>query len=93
MARLTDAEQAMLDDLAAPIDGARGPEFRASVERAIEAAAPAAVGPGLVWRAGAAAQRDFRDVPADLRQNRIDRGARATPRACWPKPRSGLKLD
>jgi hypothetical protein len=75
---LTDAERAMLDALAAPIDANRRTEFLGAVERAIGAAAPAAVGPGLVHRIGRATQRDYFDPPMDLRQNRVGpRGPRS----------------
>jgi hypothetical protein len=76
--RLTPDELQTLNALAAPLDGLRRTEFLGAVEKAIEAATPAAVGPGLVRRAGAAAQRDFRDVPADLRAGRLGpRGPRS----------------
>ena len=69
---LTPDELQTLNALAAPLDGSRRNEFPGAVERAIEAARGRRhVGPGLVWRAGAAAQRDFRDVPVDLRQGRV----------------------
>ena len=47
---LTDAELAMLHALAAPIDGARRPEFLAAVTTKLEAAGPAAIGPGALHR-------------------------------------------
>jgi hypothetical protein len=72
MPRLTDAERAVLDNLAAPIDGARRPEFRASVERAIEAADPATVGEGSLHRtAREILLRGFWDPPPDLRAGRL----------------------
>jgi hypothetical protein len=47
---LTDAERAMLNALAAPIDANRRPEFMGAVEKELEAASPAAIGPGTVHR-------------------------------------------
>jgi hypothetical protein len=43
---LTEAERAMLHALAAPIDANRRPEFMGAVTTKLEAAGPAAVGPG-----------------------------------------------
>jgi hypothetical protein len=43
---LTDAERAMLDALAAPIDKSRQPEFLSAVTTKLEAAGPTAIGPG-----------------------------------------------
>jgi hypothetical protein len=68
---LSAEEQSLLLELAAPIDDARRPGFLGAVERAIEAAAPAAVGIGLVHRIGRAAQRDYFDPPVDTRAGRI----------------------
>ena len=68
---LAPDELSMLNALAAPIDDARRQEFLGAVERAIEAAAPAAVGIGLVHRIGRAAQRDYFDPPVDTRAGRI----------------------
>jgi hypothetical protein len=47
---LTDAERAMLDALAAPIDANRRPEFLGAVTMKLEAAGPAAIGPGALHR-------------------------------------------
>jgi hypothetical protein len=47
---LTDAELAMLDALAAPIDANRRPEFLGAVTTKLEAAGPAAIGPGALHR-------------------------------------------
>ena len=67
---LTDAELAMLHALAAPIDGARRPEFIGAVEKEL-AASPAAIGPGTVHRTARTVLRDFWHPPQDLRSGRI----------------------
>jgi hypothetical protein len=75
MPRLAPDELSLLNALAAPIDDpSRRHEFLGAVERAIEAAAPAAVGPGLVHRLGRPAQRDYFDPPVDTRAGRIGPG-------------------
>jgi hypothetical protein len=71
---LTDAELAMLDALAAPIDAHRRPEFLGAVERELEAASPSAIGPGTVHRTARTVLRSFWTAPPDLRQGRL--GAR-----------------
>jgi hypothetical protein len=68
---LTDAERAMLDALAAPIDANRRPEFMEAVRVKLEAAAPAAVGPGALHRTARTVLRDFWDPPPDLRSGRV----------------------
>jgi hypothetical protein len=68
---LTEAERAMLDALAAPIDAERRPEFLGVVTTKLEAAGPAAVGPGALHRTARTVLRDFWDPPPDLRQNRV----------------------
>jgi hypothetical protein len=68
---LTDAERAMLDALAAPIDGARRPEFMSAVATKLEAAGPAAIGPGAPHRTARTVLRDFWDPPPDLRSGRV----------------------
>jgi hypothetical protein len=50
MPLLTDAELAMLHALAAPIDANRRPEFLGAVTTKLEAAGPAAIGPGALHR-------------------------------------------
>ena len=74
---LTDAELAMLRALATPIDAARRPEFMGAVEKALEAASPAAIGPGTVHRTARTVLRSFWTAPPDLRQGRVGpRGSR-----------------
>jgi hypothetical protein len=68
---LTDAERAMLEGLAAPIDRSRQPEFMGAVERELEAAGPAAIGPGTVHRTARTVLRSFWTAPPDLRQGRV----------------------
>jgi hypothetical protein len=68
---LTEAEWAMLDALAAPIDKSRQPEFLSAVTTKLEAAGSAAVGPGTVHRTARTVQRDFWSPPPDLRQGRV----------------------
>jgi hypothetical protein len=61
----------MLDGLAAPIDANRRPEFVTAVTAKLEAANPAAVGPGALHRTARTVLRDFWDPPPDLRQGRL----------------------
>jgi hypothetical protein len=68
---LADAELAMLHALAAPIDGARRPEFLTAVTTRLEAAGPAAIGPGALHRTARTVLRDFWSPPPDLRQGRV----------------------
>jgi hypothetical protein len=75
---LTDAELAMLHALAAPIDANRRPEFMEAVTVRLEAAAPAAVGPGALHRTARTVLRDFWEPPPDLRRGRLgSRGPRS----------------
>jgi hypothetical protein len=75
---LTDAERAMLTALAAPIDANRRPEFMGAVEKELEAASPAAIGPGTVHRTARTVLRSFCTAPPDLRQGRVGpRGSRS----------------
>ena len=75
---LSDAELAMLHALAAPIDGARRPEFLTAVTAKLEAAGPAAVGPGSLHRAARSVIANFWSAPPDLRQGRVGpRGPRS----------------
>jgi hypothetical protein len=75
---LTDAELAMLQALAAPIDASRRPEFMGAVEKELEVAGPAAIGPGAVHRTARTVLRDFWNPPPDLRQGRLGpRGPRS----------------
>jgi len=74
---LTDAERAMLDALAAPLVADRRPEFLGAVSAKLEAAGPAAVGPGSVHRAARSVFAEFW-APPDLRQGRVGpRGSRS----------------
>jgi hypothetical protein len=76
---LTDAERAMLDALAAPIDANRRPEFLGAVTTKLEAAGPAAIGEGSLHRAARSVIADFWSAPPDLRQGRVGpRGPRNT---------------
>jgi hypothetical protein len=68
---LTDAERAMLEALAAPIDANRRPEFMGAVTKQLEAASPSAIGPGVLHRTARTVLRDFWVAPPDLRQNRV----------------------
>jgi hypothetical protein len=75
---LTDTERAMLDAQARPIDNARRPEFMGAVAKELEAAGPAAVGPGALHRTARTVLRDFWSPPRDLRQGRVGpRGTRS----------------
>jgi hypothetical protein len=75
---LTDAELAVLHALAAPIDANRRPEFMGAVEKELEAASPAAIGPGAVHRTARTVLRSFWDPPPDLRRGRMGpRGPRS----------------
>jgi hypothetical protein len=74
---LTDAERAVLEGLAAPIDKSRRPEFMGAVEKEL-AASPAAIGPGTVHRTARTVLRSFWTAPPDLRQGRLGpRGPRS----------------
>ena len=78
---LTDAERAMLDALAAPIDANRRPEFMGAVTTRLEAAGPAAIGPGALHRTARTVLRD-----SGTRRRTFVKGGwglevRATPRA------------
>ena len=75
---LTDVELAMLHALAAPIDANRRPEFMGAVTTELEAAGPAAIGPGAVHRTARTVLRSFWTAPLDLRQGRLGpRGPRS----------------
>jgi hypothetical protein len=75
---LTDAELAMLHALAAPIDASRRPEFTGAVEKELEAASSAAIGPSTVHRTARTVLRSFWTAPPDLRQGRMGpRGSRS----------------
>jgi hypothetical protein len=68
---LTDAKRAMLNALAAPIDANRRPEFIGAVTTKLEAAGPAAVGPGALHRTAREVLGQFWTAPPDLRQGRV----------------------
>ena len=68
---LSPEETTHLLELAAPIDGARRPEFWSAVVMRLEAAGPAAIGPGAVHRAAREILGGFWTPPADLRQGRL----------------------
>jgi hypothetical protein len=75
---LTDAERAMLEGLAAPIDANRRPEFMGAVEKALEATGAGEIGPGAVHRTARSVLRSFWTAPPDLRQGRLGpRGPRS----------------
>jgi hypothetical protein len=75
---LTDAERAMLDALAMPIDADRRPEFMGAVEKELAAANPAAIGPGTVHRTARTVLKSFWTAPPDLRVGRLGpRGPRS----------------
>jgi hypothetical protein len=75
---LTDAERAMLDSLAAPVDASRRLEFMGAVEKELEAQGAAAVGPGAVHRAAREILGGFWSPPPDLRVGRLGpRGPRS----------------
>jgi hypothetical protein len=65
---LTDAERAMLDALAAPIDANRRPEFLGAVTTRLEAQGPTAVGPGALHRTAREILGGFWSPPPVLRQ-------------------------
>jgi hypothetical protein len=74
---LSAEEMALLLTLAALIDKSRQPEFLSAVTTKLEAAGPAAVGPGALHRTARTILRDFWNPPPDLRQNRVGpRGSR-----------------
>jgi hypothetical protein len=68
---LNDAEKDLLLTLAAPIDKSRQPEFLSAVATKLEAAGPAAIGPGALHRTAREVLGQFWNPPPDLRQNRV----------------------
>jgi hypothetical protein len=75
---LGDAEKDLLLTLAAPIEQRRRGEFLQEVVQKLEASAQGGIGVGVVHRIGRVVQRDFRDIPPDLRQGRLGpRGPRS----------------
>jgi hypothetical protein len=68
----------MLQALAAPIDANRRPEFMGAVTTKLEAAGPAAIGPGALHRTAREVLGQFWTAPPDLRQGRVGpRGPRS----------------
>jgi hypothetical protein len=68
---LSPEAQNILHALAAPIDKSRQPEFMTAVTTQLEAAGPAAIGPGTVHRTARTVLSQFWDPPPDLRQGRL----------------------
>ena len=68
---LSIEEQDLLRALAAPIDRSRQPEFISAVTMKLEAASPAAIGPGAVHRTARSVLGQFWTAPPDLRQGRV----------------------
>jgi hypothetical protein len=68
---LNAEETTMLLTLAAPIDKNRQPEFLSAVTLRLEAAGPAAIGPGAVHRAAREILGGFWSPPPDLRVGRL----------------------
>jgi hypothetical protein len=76
MATINREAEMILRSLAEPIEQSRRSDFIQEATRRLEAA-PAA-GEGTAHQVGRIVQRDFRDVPLDLRQGRIGpRGSRS----------------
>jgi hypothetical protein len=75
---LNREEMDLLRSLSAPIDQRRQPEFMEAVTTKLEAADPAAVGPGAVHRTAREILGQFWTAPPDLRQGRLGpRGPRS----------------
>jgi hypothetical protein len=75
---LSPEAQNILHALAAPIDKSRQPEFMTAVTTKLEAAGPAAIGPGVVHRTAREVLGGFWSPPPDLRQGRLGpRGPRS----------------
>jgi hypothetical protein len=75
---LSAEETALLHTLAAPVDANRRPEFMEAVTVKLEAAGPAAVGPGALHRVARAVLCEFWRPPPDLRSGRLGpRGPRS----------------
>jgi hypothetical protein len=68
---LSAEETTMLLTLAAPIDKSRQPEFLSAVTTKLEAAGPAAVGPGALHRTAREVLGQFWSPPLDLRVGRL----------------------
>ena len=68
---LSPEAQNILRALSEPIADARRPEFMQAVTSRLDAAGPAAVGPGSVHRAARSVFADFWSAPPDLRQGRV----------------------
>jgi hypothetical protein len=68
---LSPEAQNILRALSEPIADARRPEFMQAVTSRLEAAGPAAIGPGALHRTARTVLRDFWNPPPDLRQGRV----------------------
>jgi hypothetical protein len=68
---LSPEAQNILRALSEPIADARRPEFMQAVTTKLEAAGPAAVGPGALHRTARTVLRNFWSPPQDLRSGRI----------------------
>jgi hypothetical protein len=66
---LSPEAQNILRALSEPIDQRRRSDFLQEATRRLEASPT--VGPGTAHQVGRIVQRDFREVPVDLRQGRI----------------------
>jgi hypothetical protein len=75
---LNREEMELLRSLSAPIDKSRQPEFLSAVTTKLEAAGPAAIGPGVLHRTAREILGGFWNPPPDLRQGRVGpRGPRS----------------
>ena len=92
---LSHDDLAMLHALAAPIDANRPPEFMGAVTTKLEAAVPAAVGPGALNRTARTVLRDFwnrrrifvrdgSDLSAEVRMRMSATRTRTGSRPCFP---------
>jgi hypothetical protein len=68
---LGSEELNILRALSEPIDQRRRTEFATAVTTKLEAAGPAAIGPGALHRTTRTVLRDFWSPPPDLRQGRV----------------------
>jgi hypothetical protein len=69
---LTDAELAMVRELAQPLEPHRRGEFLEAIAQKMETSvAPAAIGPGVLHRIAREVLQNFWDAPPDLRSGRV----------------------